>query len=133
MEYPPLQHDYEELFDKHVAKGVLHKKVELCPFSAPITTKDGRKFDGIRHVYYTLKGEEWRIVTWKMVTDASRKSGWNETFERLEGMLFGYQEHQVDWWMSQWRRPPSIPLAVHKSCRPCENLPSGIPARGMVR
>jgi hypothetical protein len=53
-----------------------------------------------RTVYYTLKGEEWRIPANKLIHDASGKSGgWNEHFQRLEGMLFGYEDWQNDWWI----------------------------------
>lgn len=85
--YPPHQHYDEDLFDRHVALGILHKEVQLEP-------------DGLRTVYYTLKGQEWRISAWKLVSEASRKSGWNDSFERLEGMLLGYDEWQNDWWPS---------------------------------
>jgi hypothetical protein len=29
--------------------------------------------------------------------------GWNETFERLEGMLYGYEDWQIDWWIAHLR------------------------------
>ncbi len=47
---------------------------------------------------------EWRIPAWKLVAEASRKSGWNDSFERLEGMLLGYDEWQNDWWAEHRRR-----------------------------
>jgi hypothetical protein len=102
--YPPHQHDEEDRFDRHVASGLLHKEVQLEPFAEPLRTGDGRIFEGLRTVYYTLKGEEWRIPAWKFVWEASRKSGWNEHFERLEGMLLGYEEWQNDWWLNDIRR-----------------------------
>jgi hypothetical protein len=55
-------------------------------------------------VFYTPKGEEWRITAWKMLWAASQKASWNETCERMEGMLFGYEEWQIDWWTSQRRK-----------------------------
>jgi len=66
--------------------------------------KNGRVLEGIRTVYYTRKDEEWRIAAWKLVSKASAKSGWNETFERFEGMLFGYEDWQNDWWIEDLRR-----------------------------
>jgi hypothetical protein len=30
---------------------------------------------------------------------SSKSGGWNEHFERLEGMLFGYEDWQNDWWV----------------------------------
>jgi hypothetical protein len=102
--YPPHQHYDEDLFDRHVALGILHKEVQLEPFAEPVRYRDDRISEGLRTVYYTLKGEEWRIPAWKLVSEASRKSGWNEHFERLEGMLLGYDEWQNDWWFSDIRR-----------------------------
>jgi hypothetical protein len=39
-----------------------------------------------RSVYYTPKGEEWRISAHKLIEKASQKSGgWNDGYERLQG------------------------------------------------
>lgn len=102
--YPPARHDDEELFDRCVAQGLLHKEVELERFAELLRSKDGRVFEGSRTVYYTRKGEEWRIPAWKLISKASGKSGWNEDFERMEGMLFGYEDWQSDWWIDNIRR-----------------------------
>jgi hypothetical protein len=102
--YPPHRYRGEELFDRCVVQGLLHKEVELEPFHEPLRRKDGRVSEGLRTVYYTREGEEWRIPAWKLVWQASRKSGWNEHFERLEGMLFGYEDWQNDWWIEHIRK-----------------------------
>ena len=102
--YPPDRHNDEELFDRCVAQGLLHKEVELEKFAELLRLKDGRVFEGFRTVYYTRKGEEWRIPAWKLISKASGKSGWNEDFERLEGMLFGYEDWQNDWWIENLRK-----------------------------
>jgi hypothetical protein len=89
--------DREEAFDRWVASGFLHKEVVDERFEKPI----GR-VQGHRTVYYTPKGEEWRIPAHKLINNASGKSGgWNEHFERLEGMLFGYEDWQNDWWIKR--------------------------------
>lgn len=102
-EYPPTQHHYEECFDQFVSQGVLYKEVQIEKFDKPIRSRD-RLLEGLRTVYYTRKGEEWRIPAWRLIEAASRKTGWNETLERLEGMLFGYEEWQNDWWIERFRQ-----------------------------
>jgi hypothetical protein len=99
--YPPHRFNGEDRFDRHVYSGLLHKDVQIEPFVEPLRADDGEVFEGYRTVYYTLKGEEWRIPAWKLVVEASRKSGWNDGFERLEGMLLGYEGWQNDWWTEE--------------------------------
>jgi len=97
--YPPMTFDGEERFDHWVAQGLLHREEVLDPFIPPI-----KKYDGHRVVYYTIKGEEWRIPAMKLIWSAAEKAGgWNEYFERLEGMLFGYEDWQMDWWIAHIR------------------------------
>lgn len=98
--YPPYQHFHEELFDRFVIKGALHKEVFLDPFAAPLKLRDGRIYEGSREVCYTRKGEEWRIPAWRLIQATVKKSRWNDDFERLEGMLYGYEEWQIDWWIA---------------------------------
>ena len=80
---------------------MLHREEVNEPFDPPIQTR-GQTYLGHRTVYYTPKGEEWRIPASKLVWVASGKSGgWNEYFERLEGMLYGYEDWQNDWWIKE--------------------------------
>jgi len=95
--YPPEQHYGEELFDRYVAQDVLHREIDLEKFEKPRRWKDGRVLEGFRTVYYTLKGQEWRIPAWKLVSKGSGGEGWNDTLERLEGMLLGYEDWQNAW------------------------------------
>jgi hypothetical protein len=100
--YPPMTFEGEDRFDHWVAKGVLHREEVTEPFDAPIETSGGQTYLGHRTVYYTPKSKEWRIPASKLVWDASGKSGgWNEYFERLEGMLYGYEDWQNDWWIKE--------------------------------
>jgi len=101
--YPPYRHYGEHYFDRYVTEGVLHKEVSLEPFDSPQQLSDQTVIEGQRDVYYTRKGEEWRIQAWKLISLASRKSGWNESFERLEGMLYGYEAWQIEWWIAHLR------------------------------
>jgi hypothetical protein len=93
--YPPMTFDGEDRFDHWVAKGQLHKEEVLEPFDTPV-----RGYLGVRRIYYTPTGEEWRIPASKLIWEASSQAGgWNEYFERLDGMLFGYENWQNDWWI----------------------------------
>lgn len=99
-EYPPMTFDGEHRFDHWVAEGVLHREEVIEPFDRPF-----KEYLGMRTVYYTPKGEEWRIPAWKLMREtASQADTWNETFERLEGMLFGYEPWQNDWWIEHTKR-----------------------------
>jgi hypothetical protein len=99
-EYPPNRFPGEEAFEHWVERGVLHREEVLEPFP-----QDHPRWKGICTVYYTLKGEEWRIPAMKLIWDASQQSGgWNGYFERLEGMLYGYENWQNDWWIEQGRQ-----------------------------
>jgi hypothetical protein len=99
--YPPMTFEGEHRFDHWVAKGVLHREEVNEPFDEPVQSR-GQTYLGHRTVYYTPKGEEWRIPAMKLISDASdRSGGWNEYFERLEGMLFGYEDWQNDWWINE--------------------------------
>jgi hypothetical protein len=94
--YPPTTFDGEDRFEHWVAKGFLHREEVVEPFDPP-----AKNYLGHRTVYYTPKGEEWRIPASKLIWAASDKSGgWNEHFERLEGMLYGYEDWQNDWWIN---------------------------------
>jgi hypothetical protein len=98
--YPPNRHWNEEKFDRYVAEGALHKEVVVEPFEQPKPLADGKVVEGLRTVYYTRKGEEWRIPASKLVWAAAAKSEWSEDFERMQGMLFGYENWQNDWWLA---------------------------------
>jgi hypothetical protein len=98
--YPPSKFDGEDRFDHWVTKGLLHREELLEPFDPSARERVVKKWLGQRTVYYTPKGEEWRIRASKLIWEASAKSGgWNEHFERLEGMLYGYEDWQNDWWI----------------------------------
>jgi hypothetical protein len=101
-EYPPERHSSEDYFDPHVANGLLYKHVEVQAFGKPIRGVDGQIFEGVRSVCYALRGEEWRVSAWRLIRAAAQKSGWNENFERPEGMLLGYDDWQNDWWIAQY-------------------------------
>jgi hypothetical protein len=94
--YPPLKHEDEDLFDHHVAEGSLHKEEEVNPFDKPVY-RNGTILEGARRVYYTPKGEEWRINTNRLLW--SLEQPWDATLERLWSMVFGYEEWQTNYWI----------------------------------
>jgi hypothetical protein len=110
-QYPPESFEGESRFDHWVTNGFLHREENVTP---PFD-----KYRGHRTVYYTPKGEEWRIPAMKLIGYASAKAGgWNEYFERLEGMLFGYEDWQNDWWIDSgegYFRGESLCCAVTRS------------------
>jgi hypothetical protein len=94
--YPPATFEGEDRFEQWVANGFLHREAVVEPSDPTAGNTVGH-----RTVYYTPKGEEWRIPASKLIWEASGKSGgWNEHFERLEGMLYGYEGWQNDWWIN---------------------------------
>jgi hypothetical protein len=104
QEYPPHRHLYEDQFDRFVAQGLLHKEVDVEKFDKPLRAINGKTYEGLRTAYYTPKGEEWRIPAWRLVEHARDKGGWNETLERLEGILYGYEDWQIEWWIEFYRK-----------------------------
>ena len=51
---------------------------------------------GVRHVLYARANEAWRIDAFIAMKGAAAIVGWNIGFERLEGMLLGYEEWQSE-------------------------------------
>jgi hypothetical protein len=100
-EYPPHQHGWEDVFDRFVAQGLLHKEVDVERFREPHRHASGHVWEGLRTAWYTPKGEEWRIQAFRLIQKAG---AWNDTLERLEGMLYGYEDWQNDWWADYHRQ-----------------------------
>jgi hypothetical protein len=101
--FPCDRHPHEDLFDRYVADGRLHKEVYVEPFDPPEGESNTSLIEGLRQVFYTPKGEEWRIPAWQLIHQAARFERWNDTLERLEGMLFGYEPEQMSWWLNHRR------------------------------
>jgi hypothetical protein len=100
--YPPENHFNEDRFDQYVEQGLIHKEVVVEPFAKPHRA-NGWVYEGQRTVYYTRKGEEWRIPASKLLWSAALKTRWSDDFERMEVMLFGYEDWQCDWWIAHRR------------------------------
>lgn len=98
----------EEAFDRWVDQGTLHKEVIMKPVPEGLKAYAiDRSREADRFVYYALKGEEWRIPAMELLLEAGTSIGgveWSEHHERLEGMLFGYENWQNDWWIEHANR-----------------------------
>jgi len=100
----------KERFDRFVAAGLLHAEEDL---HVPPNSL-GRR---VGNIYYVAKGEEWRIPAFKLLRrTAGAADGWNETFERLEGTLMGYEDSQNDWWLEQRARGDSALYGMSFRC-----------------
>lgn len=90
-EYPLSTDDSaipEQLFDRYVADGRFIKReyVETRILRGHRT----------RRVLYARSDEAWRIDAYVLLWHAGQVTGWNESLERMEGFLLGYEEWQTD-------------------------------------
>ena len=91
-------------FEPHVAAGRLVQRVIDEPFEKPIRLPNGGTALGSRRVCFTLPGQEWRIDAYLLLWKIAAKTRWNDTLETLEGCLYGYEDWQIDWWLTERRR-----------------------------
>src|SRR6478609_8040336 len=70
----------ENSFAPYVAAGLFVKE-EIMDISRD---GEGRV---MRQVFYALPNEVWRIRAYELLWKTSRKTGWSEAFERMEGTL----------------------------------------------
>jgi hypothetical protein len=94
----------EALFEPHVQSGAIKKFTTVEPFESPIKGYRDRLYSGVRHIYYTLPGEEWRVEANRGVWNQLKFGQWNFTLERIWGTLLGYSESENNWWISQLRK-----------------------------
>jgi len=92
----------EEAFAPHVSAGTFEKFefVELLT-RPPLASHSHVK--GIRHVFYALVGEAWRIEAYINMLLELAPSGWSIKLERLQGRLLGYEDWQTDVHLDRWR------------------------------
>jgi len=111
VEYPTEGDEFPEetLFEPHVQAGTLIKRVMVKPFEKPVSTSNGRAFEGMRHLFYARRGEEWRIDAYNLIWKQLAHGPWNDTLERLEGSLLGYTDEQNDWWIAHIKHQRSLP------------------------
>lgn len=78
----------EAKFDAYVAAGRFVK----YEYAEPVDNCRRR----VRWVFYALPEEAWRIKAYILLNETSKRSGWNEGFERMEGSLLGYSDQEND-------------------------------------
>lgn len=78
----------EGKFDAYVAAA----KIVKYEYAEPIDNGPPR----VRWVFYALPEEAWRIKAYVLLFETSKRSGWNEGFERMQGSLLGYSEQEND-------------------------------------
>ncbi|WP_269502078.1 hypothetical protein [Burkholderia sp. IMCC1007] len=78
----------EQLFDRYVADGRFLKREYV----------DTEILKGYRtrRVLYARPDEAWRIDAYILLWHMGQVTGWNESLERMEGFLLGYEEWQTD-------------------------------------
>jgi hypothetical protein len=97
-------------FDHYVAEGMLHAEEEIFD----VGDKSNRR---VGTIYYTTKGEEWRIRTLMLIRRNSGAAGrWTEIHERLEGTLMGYEDWQNDWWLEYCARGDGVIYGMSLRC-----------------
>jgi hypothetical protein len=78
----------ERLFDRYVAAGRFVKREYVG-----IKVLKGHR---TRRVLYARPDEAWRIDAYILLWHTGELIGWNESLERMEGFLLGYEEWQAD-------------------------------------
>jgi len=90
---------YWRMFDRHVAVGRLIRRelIEQVPALPHLE---------YRMLFYALPGREWRVDA--MHTLLNEPGAWSDGRERRFGKLLGYEEWQIDYWLTH-RRTPADP------------------------
>ena len=95
-------------FQPFVNDGRIMCRVVNEVWPTPRRLGNQRVIAGHREVYFTLPGDEWRVDAHRLLYEVGLKTRWNDTLERLEGRLLGYEEWQNDWWLGRgvlsWQR-----------------------------
>ncbi len=78
----------EQLFDRYVADGLFLKREYV--------ETEILKGYRTRRILYARSDEAWRIDAYILLWHTAKVTGWNESLERMEGFLLGYEEWQTD-------------------------------------
>jgi hypothetical protein len=97
--FPLAVRRYLRLFERHVREG----RFSMREYVVPVT--DNPRTRGWHTVMFALSGEEWRIDAMIELRSALWRGTWSHAEEREEGRLLGYQDWQIDWWMTNYTQP----------------------------
>jgi hypothetical protein len=111
----PLSHFYDEYpadrceeiipekaFAPFVDNGVFEKLEYVEPLTKP-SQPSHVHVKGIRHVFYALPAEAWRIDAYIEMQLRLAPAGWSLKLERLQGSLLGYEDWQTEIHLEMWR------------------------------
>jgi hypothetical protein len=63
---------------------------------------------GVYHALYAVAAEAWRIDAYIAMLGEANEVGWNERFERLQGSLLGYSDHENDLHIARLLTSPMV-------------------------
>jgi hypothetical protein len=93
--------------DEVKARFAPHVAAETFVERDDLTSREHRDFTHpIRKLLYAQPAEAWRIQAY---LDLWREGAWDDTHERREGELLGYEDWQIDWWLNTPWRPKRQP------------------------
>jgi hypothetical protein len=90
-------------FDPFVARGKFVRRIVDEPLSAHHPLAEADAGDTLRTILIALSDQAWRIDAFLLMWRVAAITGWNETLERFEGSLLGYEDWQNDWWIEHTR------------------------------
>jgi hypothetical protein len=96
--------EHLSVFAPFVESGQLVRREVKRPFEKPTRRSNGDIIEGVREVFFTLPGQEWRVEANRLLFETMSHGGWNDILERLEGSLLGYEQWQNDWWIDHRRK-----------------------------
>ena len=94
--YPPEPDEAvipQATFRPHVKSELVEERRYVELQQLPVRVPQPR---GVLHVLYARRGEGWRIDAYIAMQYEADQAGWSERFERLQGSLLGYTDHEND-------------------------------------
>jgi len=74
-------------FDRYVAEGrLLRHETHYMLGGAELIS-----------LLFALPDQAWRFQSYDLMMRLMQSDGWNDTLERMQGMLLGYEDWQIDW------------------------------------